>query len=153
MPRKHFRLQRLLDLRTRQADACKAKLAAVARQLSAAEDVVRGFEESGSRLSLDWTTAATRGLSAWQAADFERARLNQVQALNAARIAAEHIRKEVIAARTELERALIQVKTLEKARENAANRAEAEEQRKEQLVLDEFSILLEARTECGSSLV
>ncbi|MEI6231501.1 MAG: flagellar FliJ family protein [Planctomycetota bacterium] len=147
MSRIKFRLQRLLDVRTRQADACKAKLAGVAQQLAAAEDVVRGLEEFGARLSCDWTIAANRGMSAWHAADFERARSNQVQSVTAAQHEAEKIRKEVIAARSELERALIQVKTLEKARENSEHRAEVEEQRKEQLVLDEFSILLEARTE------
>lgn len=140
-----FRLQRLLELREKQVEECKAKLQTAARLLTAAEDVFNSVRAAGEELGLNWHDNSGAGMSAWQAVDFQIAMFANLEELRAAAKETERLRHELTERRGELEAARTKASILEKARERAMRRAAAGELRREQAQLDEHSMLMEAR--------
>ena len=148
-----WRLQRLLDLRARQLQESKSNYGVALRKSNCAVAAVKALLDFGDQLFAGWRAlfdghgenGEHGGLTAWQASDFALTLQCQIRDLRAARLASERLLAEASVCRERLEQARVSLKTLEHARERAMNRAAVEEQRSDQLRLDEIAMLREAR--------
>lgn len=134
-----FRLERLLELRKHQVEETQKLLARCIENVRAADAILIRLHEEQKKLNQSWHLIASRALNADCAMDYQLWMENLLKSVETEKIALENVKKEEMACRSLLTKAMGRKKSLEKLRERALGRFVQESNRRSQAELDDFT--------------